>query len=434
MSLKVAALSALVVSALLAGASVGDAGRFTLRGKVIRVVTGNTLDVRLSNGKRTRVRVIGIDSPKRGECFYRQANARARSLANGNPLWLVGDRTQPTRDRFGRLLAYIAIRGRQDFGNAMLATGHARLLLVSRRFRRVASYRRIETLARNGRRGLWGTCFAPPPPPPPPPPPASVLTIVVDAVPDGSADFAFNIDGVGLSNVPGPQPDRGVCVLDDDTEATNSDRCLIGADNATLEVYERPISGFDLTQISCTSTGPRSAVTYDLANRKVTIAFAGTEDVTCVFTNTKSTAPPPAPPPPPPWSADVGVSKVASPDPAAVGQHITFTVTATNAGPAAAIGVQLVDEMPSALLFGVNLISATPTQGTCSSRGTSGGMLQTTCELGVIAAGASATLTFVVKATSGFTGGLLNSAFVFSNADPLTENNNVNMTTTVGGG
>jgi micrococcal nuclease len=39
---------------------------FRLSGVVTRVVDGDTLDVRLRNGRKDRVRVLGIDTPERG--------------------------------------------------------------------------------------------------------------------------------------------------------------------------------------------------------------------------------------------------------------------------------------------------------------------------------------------------------------------------------
>jgi endonuclease YncB( thermonuclease family) len=48
------------LAATLTGAAPLEAGRFTLRGKVTRVVDGDTIDVRLSNGRRDRIRLIGI--------------------------------------------------------------------------------------------------------------------------------------------------------------------------------------------------------------------------------------------------------------------------------------------------------------------------------------------------------------------------------------
>lgn len=77
---------------------------FRLHGKVVSVIDGDTLVVRVGL-KRHRVRLIGIDAPERGACFSAEATAAARALALNERVTLVGDRTQSRRDRFGRLLA-----------------------------------------------------------------------------------------------------------------------------------------------------------------------------------------------------------------------------------------------------------------------------------------------------------------------------------------
>ena len=84
-----------------------SAGAFTYRGTVTHIVDGDTLDVRLTSGKIERIRLIGIDTPERGACYFSQASARARQLAMSKRVVLRGDATQDTRDRYGRLLAYV---------------------------------------------------------------------------------------------------------------------------------------------------------------------------------------------------------------------------------------------------------------------------------------------------------------------------------------
>src|SRR3954451_16257396 len=99
----VAVSSAVAALAIVAAAA---SGSFQQKGTVTHVVDGDTVDVQLGN-RIERVRVIGIDTPERGECWAPQATAATRSLAQGKAVTLVGDATQDTRDRYGRLLAYV---------------------------------------------------------------------------------------------------------------------------------------------------------------------------------------------------------------------------------------------------------------------------------------------------------------------------------------
>ena len=100
---------------------------FTKTGKVTYVVDGDTLDVRLTSGKTERVRVIGIDSPERGVCGASDATQATRSLAGDKNVTLVGDGTQDTRDRYGRLLAYVWLPSGKDLGYQLVAEGHAKV-------------------------------------------------------------------------------------------------------------------------------------------------------------------------------------------------------------------------------------------------------------------------------------------------------------------
>jgi uncharacterized repeat protein (TIGR01451 family) len=116
--------------------------------------------------------------------------------------------------------------------------------------------------------------------------------------------------------------------------------------------------------------------------------------------------------------ADLGVTVSGLPNPALLGNKLTYTVTVTNTGPSAASGVALSDTLPA----GVTFVSATPSQGTATQ---SAGKV--TGNLGSIASGASATVTIVVTPTA--IGSVTDSATVTANeADPNPSNNAANQT------
>jgi endonuclease YncB( thermonuclease family) len=144
-----------VVLALLLAASAAAAtgGAFTAHGVVTHVVDGDTLDVRLDGGRVERVRLIGIDAPETGDCDAAAATDAARALADGRRVALVGDPTQATRDRYGRLLAYVWLPGGRDLGFQLLAAGHARVYVYDRPFRRLAAYEAAR--ARGAGKGMW---------------------------------------------------------------------------------------------------------------------------------------------------------------------------------------------------------------------------------------------------------------------------------------
>jgi endonuclease YncB( thermonuclease family) len=150
-------LVVLCVLALLVPATAA-AGTFTMRGEVSRVVDGDTLDVTLARGGSTRVRLIGIDTPERGDCYADRATAEAQSLALGKRVVLRGDATQATRDRYGRLLAYVWLPGGRDLGYRLVDGGFGKVYVYDRPFRRLDAYRGAEDASRSAGRGLWGSC------------------------------------------------------------------------------------------------------------------------------------------------------------------------------------------------------------------------------------------------------------------------------------
>jgi uncharacterized repeat protein (TIGR01451 family) len=124
-----------------------------------------------------------------------------------------------------------------------------------------------------------------------------------------------------------------------------------------------------------------------------------------------------------PASADLELHQSHTPEPVAVGQSVTYTLTAGNLGPSDATGVIVTDHLPTGLL----LVSARSTQGDCN---VADGLV--TCHLGSLAAGATVTITIV--GTPQVAGTFSNSASVGGNeVDPAALNNtSVQPTTVVG--
>jgi micrococcal nuclease len=181
-----------------ASAPGAEAGRFTLRATVAAVIDGDTITARLASGKRERVRLIGIDAPELSpqECFGREARAKTLQLARGKRVRLIGDTTQDTRDRYGRLLAYVVLPNNIDLGRQLIVLGFGQVFVYRRPFQRLPSYRAAENISRSGVRGLWSACATPsepPPPPPPGPPPAP---------PSGSCHASYP-----AACIPPPPPD-----------------------------------------------------------------------------------------------------------------------------------------------------------------------------------------------------------------------------------
>ena len=116
-------------------------------------------------------------------------------------------------------------------------------------------------------------------------------------------------------------------------------------------------------------------------------------------------------------AVDLAVAQQASPDPVLVGQQVTYSITVTNFGPAAATGVRLTDILPA----GVSVVAVATSQGTSTNEAET-----VVCELGQLAAGASATV--IITAGTSQVGSLTNMVTAGSaEADVALANNTATM-------
>ncbi len=128
---------------------------------VDRVVDGDTIVVRFAR-RVEKVRILGANtpetvSPKVGvECYGPQASAYTHGrLPPGTRVTLETD--VETRDKYGRLLAYVYVGG-DRFDDDLLRLGYARLLIIPPNGAYAREMMEEEMGARMARRGLWGAC------------------------------------------------------------------------------------------------------------------------------------------------------------------------------------------------------------------------------------------------------------------------------------
>ena len=137
-----------------------------LTGRVVRIVDGDTVKVRLGNRRPVTVRYIGVDTPesvKPGEpveCFGSLASEFNDRLVTGKRVRLRIGRERT--DRFGRTLAYVyLLEGQHRFVNAeLIRRGYARTLEIPPNTDFADRFDRLERRARDQRRGLWKACPA----------------------------------------------------------------------------------------------------------------------------------------------------------------------------------------------------------------------------------------------------------------------------------
>jgi endonuclease YncB( thermonuclease family) len=132
--------------------------------RVVRVIDGDTIEVRFATGRTSDVRLIGIDTPEvygGTECGGPEASASLKRILPVNTrVTLLSDISQDLADRYGRLLRYVhkADTGK-DVNRQQVYQGFASVYVYDHNpFNRTASYRKASQLARSAQRGMWAAC------------------------------------------------------------------------------------------------------------------------------------------------------------------------------------------------------------------------------------------------------------------------------------
>jgi micrococcal nuclease len=129
---------------------------------VLKVVDGDTIDIDVPDGKynHTRIRLWGIDTPetKNPETgimyFGPEASEFTRELAFEKQVTIFLDEGNNTRDKYGRLLAYVKLPDDRFLNEVLLSEGFA---YADTRFQHsfYHKYKQIEAAARSQKKGLW---------------------------------------------------------------------------------------------------------------------------------------------------------------------------------------------------------------------------------------------------------------------------------------
>jgi endonuclease YncB( thermonuclease family) len=100
---------------------------------VERFVDGDSFDARLRSADGVDlfnlnlvygVRIVGIDTPERGDCGFDAAKAKFEELVGSNSFALVSGGTEDETDGYGRLLRYVELKG-TDVGLTLIEQGLA---------------------------------------------------------------------------------------------------------------------------------------------------------------------------------------------------------------------------------------------------------------------------------------------------------------------
>ncbi|MBA2945460.1 DUF11 domain-containing protein [Streptomyces himalayensis] len=223
------------------------------------------------------------------------------------------------------------------------------------------------------------------------------VTVTNNSTTDSATNVTLADTVTGPGQLVSATPSQGTC-----TTTSTSASCALGSlgpgASATVTVVVEP-----------TATGTIS----DTATAQATEPDPEPDNNTDTATTTVEDAPP--------AGVDVSVTKT-GPATAKLGQNISYTVTVTNNSTTdPATDVTLDDTLTGP----GRLVSATPSQGTCTTTPTSA-----SCALGILDSGASATVTVVVEPTA--RGTISDTATAqATEPDPEPDNNTDTATTTV---
>ncbi len=115
---------------------------------VTHIVDGDTFDI--ASGER--IRMIGIDTPERGEYFYKEASTRLEELIGGKEVILIKDVSET--DRYGRLLRHVYYNG-VWINKQMIDEGFAKLATFPPDVAHVEIFEQAQQKARDAGVGMW---------------------------------------------------------------------------------------------------------------------------------------------------------------------------------------------------------------------------------------------------------------------------------------
>ncbi len=120
---------------------------------IMRVIDGDTVE--LAGGDR--LRLLGIDTPEKGQLFYDSATIFLESLVLGKKSRI--EYADKRRDRYGRLLGFVYIEDTIFVNRRILAAGLGNLYLVKDQELSRPGFRELldaQRIAVELEKGLWG--------------------------------------------------------------------------------------------------------------------------------------------------------------------------------------------------------------------------------------------------------------------------------------
>lgn len=134
-----------------------DANFDTVPHTVARVIDGDTIEV-----EKVKVRLLGINAPERGECYFEESKRVLETLVEGKQVSLQKDIT--AKDRHGRLLRYVTLPNSNPaadnifINTELVERGFAFAEAISPDTKYRDLFATAERKAKAAGEGLWGGC------------------------------------------------------------------------------------------------------------------------------------------------------------------------------------------------------------------------------------------------------------------------------------
>lgn len=127
--------------------------------KVISVTDGDTFKINY-NGKETKVRLIGVDTPEsvhpdkeKNTEYGKQASNYTKSLIENKTVKLEFDVSQT--DKYGRLLAYVYLENGEMLNEKLVKEGYAKVATYPPNVKYVEKFESLQKQARENKVGFW---------------------------------------------------------------------------------------------------------------------------------------------------------------------------------------------------------------------------------------------------------------------------------------
>lgn len=124
---------------------------------VTHVADGDTIDVDFDDpAPPVRVRLLGIDSPELDTTFGPSAKQYTKARCEGIRVTIRLEDLGGTRDKYGRLLAYVYLPNHELLNNSLIRDGQAFAYRV-KKCDFSSQFEASENSARGAKRGMWKT-------------------------------------------------------------------------------------------------------------------------------------------------------------------------------------------------------------------------------------------------------------------------------------